>query len=309
MAEESKEQGAAGTPATGNGKPLPVDFWVGVSLVSASVLLFLLGAAGAFGTGSAGEHAGPAPAETESLETPAAEPAPGPEPEETPPPSEAKPEDDPEPAEPAPEPVKNGGVPVFVRPDADPVDLGAEKVLVLPVDTWVFFRLKLDEGEISQVLVEECRKAFGDAALSTDPARAALESAGLASTGRRLAYGSYHMIDFHGSWDLTKDTCGRRVEEVPGMVRRVVALVTEKLGMKTPPRFCFAFAVDGLGVDKARSVLKCRVTASLFDARERRIHSCAFYTVEIPLDRKKALDRICALPAEAVGALLAKAAK
>jgi hypothetical protein len=201
------------------------------------------------------------------------------------------------------------GPPVFMRPKAKLIDLASDRVVVLPVDTWAFYRLHRDESRISASLFEGCLKAFGSAGISIEPARAVLESAGLWSVGRRLAYGAFHMIDFHQSFDLSEDSCGRKIEEVPGMVTRLARLLEKELALDFRPRYFFALAVNSHGPNEAKTHLKYRVSAALFDATKRLVHSCAFYSGEVPLDMTKAQGKIAAIPDEVIGALLAKATK
>jgi hypothetical protein len=186
-----------------------------------------------------------------------------------------------------------------VRPGAKPVDLDAERVLILPVDTWAFYSLDLGQVELSARLFTGCITAFAGSGVSLEPLRSLLVEKGLHKTAGRLANGADQMIRFHSSFDLSAERVPRKFREVPRKTAEIAKLAVEKLGLDFMPRFVFALAIEGLGKDKAGDRLKYRVMACLFDLQKRLVHSCAHFEGTIPMEKKPAMAEIAKIPRKA----------
>jgi hypothetical protein len=124
--------------------------------------------------------------------------------------------------------------------------------------------------------------------------------------GRKLAWGTYHMLDFHKSYDLAADTSGHGIELVPVTVAKVVAKGAELHGLDFQPRYIFALGINGLGKgDPMGKTIKYRVIATIYDNEKKLVHSCTYYTDTAPAG-KPALTKIQGIPKEAFNKLMPK---
>ncbi|MHC4778000.1 MAG: hypothetical protein ACYTFG_05400 [Planctomycetota bacterium] len=295
--------------ATGSGgEGLPVDFYVGVSLLCLAVFFFVLSAAGALGEGKgqaadghgagtkAGSHEGEKGGDGEGGEkskTPSGKTArPG-----------GKETTKPKGAE--------GGEPPLVqmREDAAPLDLAADKVVILPVVIEVDYIPGTDKHEASKALSLGVEKEFGHAGVSLLSIRADLDKAGFSALSRRLALGAYRTIQWCQSFDLAADTIVPVSKSLPSMVQKAVDLGEKKGSIDAGTRFVFAFTLDRMGIGEEGAQKRVRVIACLYDLTAKRIHSCTYYVKLIPKEAIPAKRCIDALPEEAFKRLMEKAAK
>lgn len=202
-----------------------------------------------------------------------------------------------------------GSSKVFVREGAEPIDMETEKMLILPCDAWGFGSAGLDETEMSVALFGGCIKEFGANGISLEPAKPAFEAAGLSGMARRLGWGVYHMIDFHKSYDLSTDSCGEGIEEVPVAVAQLVTLAAEKLGLDFKPRYIFALALNGLGSGTVPGTMKYRVIGTIYDLEMKLVHSCTYYTNTMPADKGPAMAKVVTIPGECFNKIMEVAAK
>jgi len=195
---------------------------------------------------------------------------------------------------------------VFIREDAEPIDMEVEKLLILPVEAWGFSGEGISDLDITLALVGGTAAAFGTNALMLQPFKEALASAGFPGMGRKLAWGTYHMLDFHQKYDLAADTCGQGIELVPVTVAKVVAKAAELLGLDFQPRYIFALGINGMGKgDPLGKTIEYRVIATIYDKEKKLVHSCTYYTATAPAG-KAALAKIQGIPKEAFNLLMPK---
>ncbi|MHC4778269.1 MAG: hypothetical protein ACYTFG_06830 [Planctomycetota bacterium] len=173
---------------------------------------------------------------------------------------------------------------IFVREGAEEIDLETEKILVLPSTHYGFTSYGLDETKMMAALVGGTIKAFGSAGVTLEPLKPAFEAAGIGGVSRRLGYGAYHSIDFHNSFDITKESCDPEAAQVPKVIAQVVTLVAEKLGLDFKPRYIFGLYMWAYGSGMVPGTAKIRFVGCLYDTEEDKIHSCCYYTKTVAKD-------------------------
>lgn len=201
-----------------------------------------------------------------------------------------------------------GSSKVFVREGAEPIDLEKTQMLILPCDVWGFGSAGLDETALSAALFTGCVNAFGDKGISLEPAKPALEAAGITQSAYRLASGAYHMVDFHKTYNLSEDTCGQGIEEVPTLIAKLVTIAAEQLNLDFKPRYIFALGISGQGAGTIPGTLKYRVIATIYDTETQLLHSVTYYTNTMPDDSAAVLAKMSQIPQEAFDMLMEKAA-
>ncbi|MHC5038077.1 MAG: hypothetical protein ACYTHM_12240 [Planctomycetota bacterium] len=198
-------------------------------------------------------------------------------------------------------PVPGG---VISREDAEPLDLMRDKFFILPCETWGVFTLGIDPGTLSKALFAECIAAFGASGISLEPLKAELKKRRLSAIAHRLAYGAFHMVDFHQAFDMSRDTCGRGIDEYPLQMAQVAELAKAKLGLPALPKYAFAFALTGLGKDKSEKTLNVRVTACIYDLQAKLVHSCMYFKRPVSLESNLAKEQILSIPGDVAAAML-----
>ena len=200
-----------------------------------------------------------------------------------------------------------GGGKVFVREGAEPIDLTKEKILVLPSVAYGFKSYGADELKMTAALVAGTISAFGKSGFSLEPLKPVFQAAGLGGMARRLAYGVYHCIDFHKSYNLAKDSCGKGIEKEPKAVAELVALVAEKAKIDFNPRYIYALYLWAYGSGTIPGTAKCRIIACIYDKEKDLVHSCCYYTKTISKDL--ILAEAAKIPGDAFSKLMEAAAK
>ena len=169
---------------------------------------------------------------------------------------------------------KSWKLPVRVRKGARPIDLAKEKVFLLPCDTFGFGEVA-DEAAMAAALFVGTASAFGESGVPLTPLKPVLEAAGLRGLTYQVAYGAYHIVDFHDSFSFD-DGCGKGIEMVPVALSKAIGLAVEKLGLEAPiPKYVFGLAVVSEGEAKP-GVLEYRVIACLYDLDAKLLHSVAY---------------------------------
>ena len=193
---------------------------------------------------------------------------------------------------------------VFIRKDAEPINVETEKLLILPVDAWGFAGEGISDLEITGALVAGTAGAFGKNALALQPFKDPLEKAGFTGMARKLAWGTYHMMTVHNeNYDLASDSCAQGIEKVPSIIATLVAKAAELLGLDFQPRYIFALGLNGTGKGKMPGTMGYRVIATIYDKEKKLVHSCTYYTGSAPAG-KAALAKIQGIPKEAFKILM-----
>ena len=177
-----------------------------------------------------------------------------------------------------------GGGKVFVREDAEPIDLETEKILILPSTHYGFGSYGLDETKMMAALVGGTIKAFGSSGITLEPLKSAFEAAGIGGASRRMCYGCYHSIDFHNSFDLKNESCDPEAAKVPEVAAKIISLVSEKLGLDFKPRYVFGLYMWAYGSGMVPGTAKIRFVAAIYDTEKQLIHSCCYYTKTVAKD-------------------------
>ncbi len=177
-----------------------------------------------------------------------------------------------------------GSTQVFVRPDAEPIDMSKEKMIIMPAVAYGFGSLGLNETELSAALFTGAVAAFGSNGISLEPIKPALESAGLDWLTRRMCWAAYWMTKYRDEYDFSKYTGGDGFEKVPGAVSELVGLVASKMGLDFKPRYYFALYLWAYGSGMVPGTAKCRVIACIYDAQKNLLHSCTYYTKTMAKD-------------------------
>ena len=89
----------------------------------------------------------------------------------------------------------------MTRKGADLTLAEGEKILILPTDIW----LPGDEAKYNAALFAGFLAGFGTDAISLEPIKAAMDKAGFSGMSRRLAWGTWHMVSWHKSFDFVED--------------------------------------------------------------------------------------------------------
>ncbi|GEM_PF-3281513 len=196
---------------------------------------------------------------------------------------------------------------VFVREGAERIDLDKEKVFLLPVVAYGFASIGINETEFSAGLTAGNIMAFRSTGISLVPLKPLFESSGLGGMARELAYGAYHCIDAHGSFELATDPCGKGIEKVPASLAKLVVLIEEKMSLYFEPRHLYALYIWGYGPGPTAGTVRCRVIGTIYDVQEDLVHSCVHYARTITRDT--ALPEAARIPENAFKLLMKEVAR
>jgi hypothetical protein len=173
---------------------------------------------------------------------------------------------------------------VYVREDAEPIDLDTEKILILPSTHYGFGSYGIDETKMLLSLVGGTVKAFGSSGITLEPLKSAFEAAGIGGASRRMCYGAYHSISFHKSFDLKNESCDKEAAMVPEVAAKIIQLVSEKLGLDFNPKYVFGLYMWAYGGGMVPGTAKIRFVAAIYDTEKQLIHSCTYYTKTVAKD-------------------------
>ena len=183
-----------------------------------------------------------------------------------------------------------GSSKVFVREDAEPIDLSKDKILILPSVAYGFSSYGVDELTLSGLLFAGCLSAFGEAAIPLEPLKGVMESAGLGGMARRFGYAAYHSIDFHNSFDLKNESCDKEAALIPELAGKLLNDVIlpnlAKLGVPTDfkVRYVYSLYLWAYGGGMVPGTAKVRIIAAIYDLDMQLIHSCTYMTKVIAKD-------------------------
>jgi uncharacterized membrane protein len=196
---------------------------------------------------------------------------------------------------------------VFVREDAEPIDLDTEKILVLPSTHYGFGSYGIDETKMLVSLVGGTVKAFGSAGITLEPLKSAFEAAGIGGAARRMCYGCYHSIDFHKSFDLKNESCDPEAAKVPEVAAKIIELVSTKLGLDIKPKYVFGLYMWAYGAGMVPGTAKIRFVGAIYDTEKQLIHSCTYFTKTVAKDMM--LVEAVKAPGDVFNVLMEAAAK
>ena len=158
----------------------------------------------------------------------------------------------------------------WVREDAVAADPAMDKFVILPV----YISLPGDELKYSAALFGGVIKTFGDQAISLQPIQPVLDAAGFGWMPRSMAYGIYHMVTAHGTFDFAEDAGyhggNSEYQQIMEGMGKLIELVAEQLKLDFEPKYMVVASIYSYG-SIAGKILKIRTLGAIYNLEESKI--------------------------------------
>ncbi len=158
----------------------------------------------------------------------------------------------------------------FVREGAPVPDPESDKFVILPV----YISLPGDEMKYSAALFGSVIKSFGDSAISLQPIQPVMDSAGFGWMPRSMAYGIYHMVTAHGTFDFAEDAGyhggNSEYQQVVDGLGEFIGFIAEQLKLDFKPKYMVVASIYSYGGFLGK-VLKIRTMGAIYNLEERLI--------------------------------------
>lgn len=158
----------------------------------------------------------------------------------------------------------------WVREDAVAANPDADKFVLLPV----YISLPGDELAYSAALFASVIKTFGDSAISLQPIQPVLEAAGFGWMPRSMAYGIYHMVTAHGTFDFAEDAGfhggASEYGQIADGMGDFVSLIAKELKFDFEPKYLVVASVYSYG-SLFGQILDIRTLGAIYNLEEKKV--------------------------------------
>lgn len=169
-----------------------------------------------------------------------------------------------------------GGQSLYIADGAPPVDPRGEAILLLSPAAEGFSEVKRTDDEIAETLLAAAKKRFRRNGIDLTPLRATFSSAGVGDMSRNLARAAYHALEEHDAFTF-EDCCEWGSPRLPAALDKLVQLTVLRYHLDQQPRYLLALFMETTGIGPVVGSAECRMSAVLYDAADRRLHTALWY--------------------------------
>lgn len=152
----------------------------------------------------------------------------------------------------------------YVREGAAAPDPETDKFIMLPA----YISLPGDELKYSAALFGGVIAAFGDSAISLQPLQPVLDAAGFGYMSSSMAYGIYHMVVGHGTFDFAEDAGfhggNSEYQLILEGMGKLIELVAGELNLDFEPTYMVVASTYSYGGFLGK-ILKIRTLAAIYN--------------------------------------------